>query len=95
MADTDAATDKPDGSPPTFPTKTLARIFTEHFQHADTRLNAATLDASAEYLRIFTREAIWRSERARQDAAGADGARKRMLEVDDLEKIAGTLVLDF
>ncbi|KAK9326266.1 CENP-S associating centromere protein X-domain-containing protein [Lipomyces orientalis] len=90
-----------------FNSKTLARLFAEHFERPDTRISASAVEASAEYLRIFTREAIWRTDKALKDAAAAgervDGkqtrritpSRARMMEAEDLERIAGTLVLDF
>ncbi|KAK9235551.1 centromere protein X [Lipomyces kononenkoae] len=91
-----------------FNSKTVARLFAEHFERPDTRISAAAVETAAEYLRIFTREAIWRTDKALKDAAanGADsgdenrttnisGARLRMMGVEDLARIAGTLVLDF
>ncbi|KAK9375911.1 centromere protein X [Lipomyces chichibuensis] len=91
----------------TFNSKTVARLFAEHFDRPDTRVSASAVETSAEYLRIFTREAIWRTDKALKDAvttaesrdgkqtAKVSGARARMMGAEDLERIAGTLVLDF
>ncbi|KAK9369243.1 centromere protein X [Lipomyces kononenkoae] len=92
----------------TFNSKTVARLFAEHFERPDTRISATAVETAAEYLRIFTREAIWRTDKALKDAASTaaesgDGnrttnisnARSRMMGVEDLGRIAGTLVLDF
>ncbi|KAK9448404.1 CENP-S associating centromere protein X-domain-containing protein [Limtongia smithiae] len=89
--------DDADVAATTFPSKTIARLFAEHFDHNDTRVSATAVEAAAEYLRIFTREAVWRSDRAAKEAAAtAEGSvGHRMLEVADLERVAGTLVLDF
>ncbi|KAK9478933.1 CENP-S associating centromere protein X-domain-containing protein [Lipomyces japonicus] len=74
-----------------FNPKTVARLFAENFERPETRISAAAINASAEYLRIFTREAIWRTA----NEIDASGQKKRTMEASDLEKVAGTLVLDF
>ncbi|ODV98519.1 hypothetical protein PACTADRAFT_31908 [Pachysolen tannophilus NRRL Y-2460] len=51
---------------PQFSTTALARIFhTVAFENGDTRITNRTLELSAEYLRMFTREAILRANEVR------------------------------
>ncbi|KAK9247202.1 centromere protein X [Lipomyces tetrasporus] len=106
-SDSESSEASSDAAVVSFNSKTLARLFAEHFERPDTRISASAVEASAEYLRIFTREAIWRTDKALKDSASAgergDGkqsrritpARARMMEAEDLERVAGTLVLDF
>ena len=80
----------------TFPTKLIGRILQETFQSQNTRISADALAVVAEYLRIYTREAIWRAAHEKDRAntvAGSIGA--KYLEVEDLEKVVGLLTLDF
>ena len=80
----------------TFKDQTILRTFTSlSFEHPETRISAAALKGSGEYLRIFAREAVWRSEQQRQRDSGSGGPANKVLEVRHLEKIAGTMVLDF
>ncbi|KAK9456194.1 CENP-S associating centromere protein X-domain-containing protein [Dipodascopsis uninucleata] len=94
----------------TFSIKTLARLMAEYFEYPDTRISATAIDASTEYLRIFTREAVWRTEKTLKEtekqnnniksesgipSSSSSSTRARTMEARDLEKIAGTLVLDF
>lgn len=98
--------------PTTFPSQTIARTFTTaSFKHPDTKINASALNASVEYLRLFTREAIWRAEQNRQqieqdlqasrkpnassNSTVVDLLSSSVIEESDLETIGGTLVLDF
>lgn len=74
------------------------------FKHTDTKISSAALKASIEYLRVFTREAIWRSEENRRqteeelhDAVDTESGlgNSKVLSVKHLETIAPNLVLDF
>lgn len=61
---------------------TIARLFKEvSFQDEKTRIATKTLELSAEYIRLFTREAILRSneERLREDS---------LLKVDGIDNVA-------
>jgi len=80
----------------TFPTKLIGRILQENFTSPNTRISADALAVTTEYLRIYTREAIWRAiqEKKKNDTvAGSLGT--GLLEVEDLERITGPLTLDF
>ncbi|KAK9353438.1 centromere protein X [Lipomyces doorenjongii] len=106
-SDSESSNASSDAAVVTFNSKTVARLFAEHFERPDTRVSASAVETSAEYLRIFTREAIWRTDKALKDTITAaesrdgkqtakiSGARARMMGAEDLERIAGTLVLDF
>ncbi|KAK9330621.1 centromere protein X [Lipomyces starkeyi] len=106
-SDSESSNASSDAAVVTFNSKTVARLFAEHFDRPDTRVSASAVETSAEYLRIFTREAIWRTDKALKDTITAaesgegkqmakiSGARARMMGGEDLERIAGTLVLDF
>jgi hypothetical protein len=80
----------------TFPTKLIGRILQENFTSPNTRISADALAVTTEYLRIYTREAIWRAiqEKTKNDTvAGSLGT--GLLEVEDLERMTGPLTLDF
>ncbi|KAK9486860.1 centromere protein X [Lipomyces starkeyi] len=106
-SDSESSNASSDAAVVTFNSKTVARLFAEHFDRPDTRVSASAVETSAEYLRIFTREAIWRTDKALKDTITAaeigdgkqmakiSGARARMMGAEDLARIAGTLVLDF
>jgi len=80
----------------TYPPKLINRIMQESFENTNTRINSDALAVVAEYLRLYTREAIWRAsqEKKRTDTVAGTLA-SGVLEVEDLEKIAGPLSLDF
>jgi len=80
----------------TFPTKLIGRILQETFTSPNTRISADALTVTTEYLRVYTREAIWRAiqEKKKNDTVvGSLGT--GLLEVEDLERIIGPLTLDF
>ncbi|KAK9379245.1 centromere protein X [Kockiozyma suomiensis] len=95
MSDSESVSSDSDSVQVSFPPKLVARLFAEHFTHAESRVSAAAVETAAEYLRIFTREAVWRTEGALREESNVSGSRTRVLEAVDLEKVAGTLVLDF
>lgn len=79
-----------------YPTKLVGRILQETFESQYTRISADALAVVTEYLRIYTREAIWRASQEKSKTntvAGTIGT--GMLEVEDLERITGPLTLDF
>lgn len=94
--DSERITDEEEAALTTYPTKLIGRIFQDTFESKSTRVSADALAVVTEYLRIYTREAIWRAsqEKAKNNTvAGALGA--GTLEVEDLERITGHLTLDF
>ena len=82
--------------PTTYPTKLINRIMQESFENTNSRINSDALAVVAEYLRLYTREAIWRAsqEKKRNDTV-AGALASGVLEVEDLEKITSPLTLDF
>ena len=80
----------------TFPTKLIARVLQETFTSPNTRISPDALAVTTEYLRIYTREAIWRAiqEKTKNDTV-AGSLDTGLLEVEDLERITGPLTLDF
>jgi hypothetical protein len=95
----DEPTEERNDNPPlpaTYPTKLVNRIMQESFANPNTRINADALAVVAEYLRLYTREAIWRAGQEREKNGTVAGMLTRgVLEVEDLERIAGPLNLDF
>lgn len=85
------------------PLSTLSRLLhTAVFEHEDTRLSNQTLGLSAEYLRMFIREAVLRANEARlqREVDGEEGIVagqlvSDVLDTQHLDEIAGMLVLDF
>lgn len=69
----------------------------ESFENPNTRISPDALAVVTEYLRIYTREAIWRASQEKSKASTLAGtvAGSGLLEVEDLEKITGPLTLDF
>jgi hypothetical protein len=89
-----ASDDEPQAT--SYPPKLIGRILQETFHNPNTRISSDALIVITEYLRIYTREAIWRAAQEKkktETVAGTLGT--GLLEVEDLEKITGPLTLDF
>ncbi|EAW07199.1 uncharacterized protein ACLA_019040 [Aspergillus clavatus NRRL 1] len=90
-------------SEPAIPPKLLTRLLHHHFKSEKTKLAKDANTVVAKYVDIFVREALARAayERAEGLGGGIDGSGGRMpigdgfLEVEDLEKMAPQLALDF
>jgi hypothetical protein len=97
MSRRDADIDSDDEpTPTTYPTKLIGRILQETFQNKATRISPDALAVVTEYLRIYTREAIWRAaQEKKKTETVAETLGTGLLEVEDLEKITGPLTLDF
>lgn len=93
----DSSSDDEEPLPTTYPTKLVGRILHENFENPKSRISPDALSVATEYLRIYTREAIWRASQEKKKAATLGGtvAGSGLLEVEDLEKITGPLTLDF
>lgn len=95
------ATSKTDTStfndnPLTFQAELIGRSFAQFYASKETQISAPAVETAAEYLRIFTRECIWRAHvEAQRDIEGAKVLGGRVLEVEDIRKVATSLVLDF
>jgi len=63
---------------------------------SQTKINEPALHLSAEYLRLFTVEAIHRAAKAaKEEQQKGTRAAINLIEVKDLQKVAPGLVLDF
>ena len=84
-------------SDPTIPPKLLTRLLHEHFSNEKTKVAKDANAVVAKYVDVFVREAIARAayERAGTDKNGERGAGDGFLEVEDLEKMAPQLTMDF
>lgn len=92
-------------SAPTIPPKLLTRLLAHHFQDPKTKLAKDANGVVAKYVDVFVREALARAAYESSgggggDARGEETGRARgigdgFLEVEDLEKMAPQLILDF
>ncbi|GLB08768.1 hypothetical protein AtubIFM57258_004676 [Aspergillus tubingensis] len=81
---------------PVIPPKLLTRLLHHHFQNEKTKIAKDANTVVAKYVDVFVREALARAAFERSEAVGkgasvGDG----FLEVEDLEKMAPQLVMDF
>ncbi|KFY52323.1 hypothetical protein V496_08512 [Pseudogymnoascus sp. VKM F-4515 (FW-2607)] len=81
----------PDAPTETIPPALLTTLLTEFFADERTRISKGADKAVGKYMETFVREAIARAAFER----GGDGRGDGFLEVEDLEKLAPQLVLDF
>ncbi|KAF2750040.1 hypothetical protein M011DRAFT_287309 [Sporormia fimetaria CBS 119925] len=80
------------------PQKLLGRLLQEGFEDDDTRIHRGAMELTTKYIDIFVREALTRAvlERRETNKKGRrGGVTDGFLQVEDLEKVAPQLVLDF
>ncbi|KAH2185835.1 hypothetical protein KXW61_008899 [Aspergillus fumigatus] len=86
-------------SEPAIPPKLLTRLLHHHFKSEKTKIAKDANEVVAKYVDVFVREALARAayERAEglADRPGEISIGDGFLEVEDLEKMAPQLVLDF
>ncbi|OOQ86924.1 hypothetical protein PEBR_19197 [Penicillium brasilianum] len=85
-------------SEPKIPAKLLTRLLHHHFQNEKTKVAKDANTVVAKYVDVFVREAIARAAYERAEMEGAGGGRRAgdgFLEVEDLEKMAPQLTMDF
>ncbi|KAI9769016.1 MAG: hypothetical protein M1835_006772 [Candelina submexicana] len=82
-------------APPTLPPKLLTKLLHEHFTDERTRINRDANKVVAKYMETFVKEALARAALEREESARGGGATDGFLEVEDLEKLAPQLLLDF
>ncbi|CDM38008.1 hypothetical protein DTO013E5_8235 [Penicillium roqueforti] len=85
-------------SDPKIPSKLLTRLLHQNFQNEKTKVAKDANSVVAKYIDVFVREAIARAayERAESDGnTGGRGLGDGFLEVEDLEKMAPQLTMDF
>jgi hypothetical protein len=77
------------------PLPLLARLLQEGFVDKETRIEKGALELTGRYIETFVREAIARAAFERSDATQGGGMTDGFLQVEDLEKLAPQLILDF
>lgn len=91
----DSQDDADDEAPP-IPVKLLNRLLHDGFADEDMRIGKEAMAVAGKYVETFVREALARSvferEEAEREGGGADDG---FLQVEDLEKLAPQLLLDF
>jgi hypothetical protein len=77
------------------PAPLLARLLHENFEDPNTQIQKGAMTLTGRYMEIFVREALARAKHERGKSARNDGVSDGFLQVEDLEKLAPQLVLDF
>ena len=77
------------------PAPLLARLLLENFEDPNTQIQKGAMNLTSRYIDIFVREALARAKHERARAAKNDGISDGFLQVEDLERLAPQLVLDF
>jgi hypothetical protein len=73
----------------------LARLLLENFEDPNIQIQTGAMKLVGKYIDIFVTEAFLRSQDEMKAAAKDGGAIDGFLQVEDLEKLAPQLVLDF
>ena len=82
-------------APPPISAPLLARLLQQNFESENTQIQKGALTLVAKYVDIFVREAFARAKNEREAAVKGGGVSDGFLQVEDLEKLAPQLVLDF
>lgn len=77
------------------PPPLLARLLYENFEDPNTQIQKGAMSLVGKYMEIFVREAFARAKNERELSVKAGGISDGFLQVEDLEKLAPQLVLDF
>ncbi|KAF2995200.1 hypothetical protein E8E13_000872 [Curvularia kusanoi] len=77
------------------PAPLLARLLHENFEDPNTQIQKGAMTLTGRYMEIFVREALARAKHERARSARNDGISDGFLQVEDLERLAPQLVLDF
>jgi hypothetical protein len=77
------------------PAPLLARLLHENFEDQSTQIQKGAMTLTGRYMEIFVREALARAKYERARSARNDGISDGFLQVEDLERLAPQLVLDF
>jgi hypothetical protein len=81
--------------PDPIPAPLLARLLYENFEDSNTQIQKGAMNLVGKYMEIFVREAFARAKNERELSVKAGGISDGFLQVEDLEKLAPQLVLDF
>jgi hypothetical protein len=85
----------PAALPSPIPAPLLARLLYENFEDPNTQIQKGAMNLVEKYMEIFVREAFARAKNERELSVRAGGISDGFLQVEDLEKLAPQLVLDF
>jgi hypothetical protein len=85
----------PAALPSPIPSPLLARLLYENFEDPNTQIQKGAMNLVEKYMEIFVREAFARAKNERELSVRAGGISDGFLQVEDLEKLAPQLVLDF
>ncbi|KAF2124839.1 hypothetical protein P153DRAFT_361004 [Dothidotthia symphoricarpi CBS 119687] len=77
------------------PAPLLARLLHENFEDSNTQIQKGAMNLVGKYMEIFVREALARAKHERENSAKEGGVYDGFCQVEDLEKLAPQLVLDF
>lgn len=80
------------------PQPLLIRLLHEHFADKQTKIDKHAIQVLQKYVEVFVREAIARTALQKQEAAQrgeVEGTDAKWLELEDLEKVAPGMMLDF
>ncbi|KAF2767375.1 hypothetical protein EJ03DRAFT_329274 [Teratosphaeria nubilosa] len=80
---------------PQIPQALLVRILHERFRARATKIDKHAIVVLQKYLEVFVREVIARARLAKAEQEGIDADDRKWLDVDDLEKVAGHMLLEF
>ncbi|KAH7401180.1 CENP-S associating centromere protein X-domain-containing protein [Pyrenochaeta sp. MPI-SDFR-AT-0127] len=80
---------------PPIPAPLLARLLYENFEDPNTQIQKGAMNLVGKYMEIFVREAFARAKNERETSVKDGGISDGFLQVEDLEKLAPQLVLDF
>ncbi|OAL04959.1 hypothetical protein IQ06DRAFT_102877 [Phaeosphaeriaceae sp. SRC1lsM3a] len=77
------------------PEPLLSRLLLQNFENPETKIQRGAMTLVGTYMELFVREAFARAKIEREMAVKAGGISDGFLQVEDLEKLAPQLVLDF
>jgi hypothetical protein len=83
-----------DGSP-AIPQPLLIRLLHENFADKTTKIDKHAIKVLQKYFEVFVREAIMRTALQKKEDGGTSELDAAWLELEDLEKVAAAMLLDF
>lgn len=80
---------------PSIPQPLIVRLLHEHFSDKSTKIDKHAIQVLQKYLEVFVREAIARTALQKKQDPGVSALDSGWLELEDLEKVAAGMMLDF
>jgi histone H3/H4 len=80
---------------PQIPQPLLVRLLHEHFANRETKIDKHAVVVLQKYVEVFVREAIARTAMAKKERRDVDPDDAGWVDLEDLERIAPGLMLDF